>query len=144
MRAGEKMFGLTLRSSQIAKIVPARPAIAKPRPSAVTSAITRTRGTVTSRRARFCAAVIVDERPVSPKPSTHAAHTRLVQSSGSASDASCRRCVASGLLKRSQISGARKKSAMAAMELSARPAIRAAWALPRAARSSPAEAPSDT
>ena len=92
----------------------------------------------------FCAAVIVEERPVSPKPSTQAAHTRLVQSSGSASAASRSRCVASGLLKRSQISGASRKSTAAASVLSTRPAISAAWALPRAARSSPAEAPSET
>ena len=107
-RAGSRIFGETLRSSQIAKIVPASPAIAKPRPSAVTSASSSTSGTVTSRRVTFCAAVIVEERPVRPKPSTQAAHTRLVQSSGSASEASCSRCVASGLSKRSQISGARK------------------------------------
>ena len=79
-------------------------------PSAVTSASSSTSGTVTSRRVRFCAAVIVEERPVRPKPSTQAAHTRLVQSSGSASEASRSRCVASGLSKRSQISGARMKS----------------------------------
>ena len=92
----------------------------------------------------FCAAVMVDERPVRPKPSTQAAHTRLAQSSGSASEASRSRCVASGLLKRAQISGARTKSATAASVLSTRPASSAAWALPRAARSSPAAAPSET
>ena len=106
-RAGCRIRGDTLRSSQSANIVPARPAIAKPTPSAVTSAISSTSGTVTSRRVRFCATVIVEERPVRPKPSTHAAHTRLVHRSGRASEASRSRCVASGLSKRAQISGAR-------------------------------------
>ena len=92
----------------------------------------------------FCAAVIVDERPVSPKPSTQAAQTRLVHSSGSASDASCSRCVASGLWKRAQISGARKKSATAPAVLSTSPASSAACALPRAPRSSPSAALSET
>ena len=79
-----------------------------------------------------------------PKPSTQAAQTRLVHSSGSASAASRSRCVASGLLNCSQISGASRKSAPAASVLSVRPATNAACALPRAVRSSPAEAPSET
>ena len=110
----------------------------------MTSASSSTSGTVTSSRVAFCAAVIVDERPVRPKPSTQAAHTRLVQISGSASDASCSRCVAPGLLKRSQISGASRKSAPAASVLSTIPATSAACALPRADRSSPSAAPSET